>query len=517
MSLTKIIGRFFTPRQHKIEHYAENAEALQQQVMEYLIAEGTHTEYGRNHLLKHTSSYEDFARNVPLNTYEELKSDIDRMRHGESDVLWPGTVKWFAKSSGTTNDKSKFIPITTEGLQDTHYRGGKDVVALYLQNNPKSRMFDGKGLILGGSHSPNYDILGSIVGDLSAILIENINPLANLVRVPKKATALLSDFEVKRDRIARETLKQHVTNLSGVPSWMLSVLVRVLELSGKTHIEEVWPDLEVFFHGGIAFGPYRKRFQQLITSPEMHYVETYNASEGFFGIQSDPTDPAMLLMVDYGVFYEFIPMDQYGNESPEVVPLSGVEVGRNYAMVISTSCGLWRYIIGDTVSFTSKAPYKFVITGRTKYFINAFGEELIMDNAEKGLAYACEKTGAVVKEYTAAPVFMDERAQCRHQWLIEFAQTPANLTTFAQLLDLRLQEINSDYEAKRYKDITLQPLEVVPARAGLFDDWLKQKGKLGGQHKVPRLSNSRKNIEELIELNKAPLQFTPEGEGLKAE
>ena len=298
---------------------------------------------------------------------------------------------------------------------------------------------------------------------------------------------------------------------------MLSVLVRVLELSGKTHIEEVWPDLEVFFHGGIAFGPYRKRFQQLITSPEMHYVETYNASEGFFGIQSDPTDPAMLLMVDYGVFYEFIPMDQYGNESPEVVPLSGVEVGRNYAMVISTSCGLWRYIIGDTVSFTSKAPYKFVITGRTKYFINAFGEELIMDNAEKGLAYACEKTGAVVKEYTAAPVFMDERAQCRHQWLIEFAQTPANLTTFAQLLDLRLQEINSDYEAKRYKDITLQPLEVVPARAGLFDDWLKQKGKLGGQHKVPRLSNSRKNIEELIELNKAPLQFTPEGEGLKAE
>ena len=322
---------------------------------------------------------------------------------------------------------------------------------------------------------------------------------------------------MKRDRIARETLKQHVTNLSGVPSWMLSVLVRVLELSGKTHIEEVWPDLEVFFHGGIAFGPYRKRFQQLITSPEMHYVETYNASEGFFGIQSDPADPAMLLMVDYGVFYEFIPMDQYGNESPEVVPLSGVEVGRNYAMVISTSCGLWRYIIGDTVSFTSKAPYKFVITGRTKYFINAFGEELIMDNAEKGLAYACEKTGAVVKEYTAAPVFMDERAQCRHQWLIEFAQTPADLTAFAQLLDLRLQEINSDYEAKRYKDITLQPLEVVPARAGLFDDWLKQKGKLGGQHKVPRLSNSRKNIEELIELNKAPLQFTPEGEGLKAE
>ena len=321
------------------------------------------------------------------------------------------------------------------------------------------------------------------------------------MRVPKKATALLSDFEIKRDRIARETLNKNVTNISGVPSWMLSVLTRVMELTGKKHLEEVWPNLEVFFHGGVAFTPYRKQYEQLITSPNMHYMETYNASEGFFGIQDDPTDKSMLLMIDYGVFYEFIPMDEFDKENPTIVPLWAVETGKNYAMVISTSCGLWRYIIGDTVSFTSTNPYKFVITGRTKHFINAFGEELIVDNAEKGLAYACEQTGAEVLEYTAAPVFMDDNAKCRHQWLIEFSKEPADLDKFATLLDNKLQEINSDYEAKRYKNITLQHLEIVKARTNLFNDWLKSKGKLGGQHKVPRLSNSRKNIDEMLKMN----------------
>ena len=375
-------------------------------------------------------------------------------------------------------------------------------MALYLRNNPKSRMFDGKGLILGGSHSPNYNLPGSLVGDLSAILIENINPLANLVRVPKKQTALLSDFEVKRDRIARETLKKNVTNLSGVPSWMMSVLVRVLELSGKEHLEEVWPNLEVFFHGGIAFTPYRSQYEKLITSPKMHYMETYNASEGFFGIQDDPADKSMLLMLDYDVFYEFIPLEEVGKSNPTVVPLTGVELNKNYAMVISTSCGLWRYMIGDTVMFTSRNPYKFVITGRTKYFINAFGEELIQDNAEKGLQEACRETGAEVKEYTAAPVFMDQNAKCRHQWVIEFAQMPDSVEHFADVLDKSLQQINSDYEAKRFHDITLQHLEVVVAREGLFDDWLKSKGKLGGQHKVPRLANNRNIIDEVLEMNK---------------
>lgn len=502
MNLTNLVEKIaFHRRQKELDKYANNGLAMQQEVLHYLVEYAKDTEYGRNHLFSTIQSYDDFVQNVPVNTYEELKGDIDRMRHGEENILWPGQVKWYAKSSGTTNDKSKFIPVSPEALQHTHYQGPKDVVSFYLQNNPNSHLFEGKSLILGGSHSPNYNLPDSLVGDLSAILIENISPLANLVRVPKKSTALLSDFEVKRDRIARETLHKNVTNISGVPSWMLSVLVRVLELSGKQHLEEVWPNLEVFFHGGIAFTPYRKQYEQLITKSDMHYMETYNASEGFFGIQNDPSDPAMLLMLDYGVFYEFIPIEELGTEKPTIVPLSGVKIGQNYAMVISNLCGLWRYEIGDTVQFTSVNPYKFVITGRTKYFINAFGEELIMDNAEKGLAYACSQTGAQVLEYSAAPVYMDNKAKCRHQWLIEFSKAPQDLKAFSEILDTRLQELNSDYEAKRFHDVTLQPLEIIKARPNLFNDWLKSKGKLGGQHKVPRLSNSRDNLEEMLALN----------------
>ena len=496
MSITHIIRKVFEPRQRELERYQSEGESLQRAVLKRLVAEAKDTEYGRNHAFAAVKDYEDFVHHLPVNTYEELKDGIDRMRHGESDILWSGRVKWYAKSSGTTNDKSKFIPVSPQGLKRIHYRGGYDSVALYLRNNPQSRLFDGRALILGGSHAPNYNIKDSLVGDLSAILIENINPLVNLIRVPKKQTALLSDFEVKRDRIAREAMTKNVTNLSGVPSWMLSVLTRMMEISGKTHLEEVWPSLEVFFHGGVAFTPYRQQYEQLITSPRMHYMETYNASEGFFGIQDDPQDKSMLLMLDYDIFYEFIPMD-----GGEPVPLWGVETGKNYAMVISTSCGLWRYEIGDTVQFTSTNPYKFIISGRTKHFINAFGEELIVDNAEQGLAYACQQTGAVVNEYTAAPVFMDSNAKCRHQWLIEFAKRPADLQQFAALLDKHLQEINSDYEAKRYKDITLQPLEIIEARTNLFNDWLKLRGKLGGQHKVPRLSNDREAIEQLLGLN----------------
>lgn len=502
MSLTGIARYAFAPRQHKLEQHFNEPEALQHNVLQHLLRAAANTEYGRNHLFATTKGYDDFVRNVPVNTYEELKADIDRMRHGEADVLWPGKVKWYAKSSGTTNDKSKFIPVSAEGLKNIHYKGGTDVVALYLQNNPKSRMFDGKGLILGGSHSPNYNVAGSLVGDLSAILIENINPLVNLVRVPKKQTALLSDFEVKRDRIARECLNKNVTNISGVPSWMLSVLVRVLELSGKDRLDEVWPNLEVFFHGGVAFTPYREQYKDVIRSSKMHYVETYNASEGYFGTQNDPADPAMLLMIDYGIFYEFIPLEDVGKENPRTFCLEEVELNKNYAMVISTSAGLWRYMIGDTVKFTSKNPYKFVITGRTKHFINAFGEELIVDNAERGLARACAETGAQVVDYSAAPVFMDKHAKCRHQWLIEFAQMPDSLEKFAKVLDDTLKEVNSDYEAKRQNNLALQPLEIIVARPNLFHDWLDSKGKLGGQHKVPRLSNTREYIEEMLELNR---------------
>lgn len=501
MSITSLLGGVFKSRQTHIEAYTHNSEEIQRRVMTHLVQQGQRTQYGKTWGMNNVRTYEDFANRMPVTTYEELKGPIDRMRHGEADVLWPGVVKWFAKSSGTTNDKSKFIPVSADGLKNIHYKGGKDAVALYLRNNPKSKLFDGRSLILGGSHSPNYNVANSIVGDLSAILIENINPLANLVRVPKKSIALMPDFEAKREAIARQTLHANITNISGVPSWMLSVLVRVLELSGKNTLAEVWPGLEVFFHGGIAFGPYREQYHHLVGSSQMQYMETYNASEGFFGLQDAPNDESMLLMLDYDVFYEFIPMDEFGRDNATIVPLWGVVPGQNYAMVISTSCGLWRYIIGDTVMFTSTQPYKFKITGRTKYFINAFGEELIMDNAEQGLAYACKTTDAEVLEYTAAPVFMDAEAKCRHQWLIEFSRQPSSLDAFAKALDQRLQQLNSDYEAKRHKDITLQQLEVVVARPNLFNDWLKSKGKLGGQHKVPRLGNSRKNIDELLQMN----------------
>lgn len=502
MSITKLARPFFLHRLKAIARYATDAEEIQRKVLARLLREAAQTAYGRDHGFGEIRSYEEFSRTVPVNTYEELKGFIDRMRHGERDVLWKGRVEWYAKSSGTTNDKSKFIPVSSAGLHDTHYAGGTDAVALYLHSHPESRLFDGRALILGGSHQPNYNLPGSLVGDLSAILIENINPVVNLFRVPKKRVALLSDFEEKRDLIAREALRKNVTNLSGVPSWMMGVITRVLELSGKQYLDEVWPNLEVFFHGGIAFTPYRELYRSLIRNPRMHYMETYNASEGFFGLQSDLADPAMLLMLDYGVFYEFIPLEEVGKEQPQVVPLWEVKTNRNYAIVITTSCGLWRYQIGDTVRFTQTKPYKFVISGRTKSFINAFGEELIVDNAEQGLAEACQQTGAQVREYTAAPVFMDETGKCRHQWVIEFTKMPANVGEFATILDRTLQNVNSDYEAKRYKNITLQPLEIIVGRTNLFHDWLSSRGKLGGQHKVPRLANNRAIIEEVIALNK---------------
>ena len=501
MNLTPFARFFLNGRVKAIARYATEPEALQRSVLKRLIGEASATEWGIRHNYPAIRQYEQFAAQVGIQDYETLKGDIDRMRRGEKDVLWKGGCKWFAKSSGTTNDKSKFIPVTQAGLRNVHYRGGADVVATYMAANPGSRLLSGKGLILGGSHSPNYNLPSSLVGDLSAILIENCSPLVNLFRVPKKEIALLGDFEEKMDRIAHLTCDRNITNLSGVPSWMMAVLKHMLDITGKSSVDELWPNLEVFFHGGVAFTPYREQYHQLIRNSNMKYVETYNASEGFFGIQNDPLDPALLLMIDYDVFYEFMPFEDFGAPNPRVLPLWEVEVGKNYAMLISTSCGLWRYMIGDTVRFTSKDPYKIVISGRTKHFINAFGEELIVENAEKGLQMACRETGAMVLEYTAAPVFMDENAHCCHQWLIEFTQEPESFEHFAKILDVSLQQINSDYEAKRYKNKTMQQLELVVARKNLFGDWLKSKGKLGGQHKVPRLSNSRQYIEELLELN----------------
>lgn len=507
MNTTQFINKiYFKQRQKAQAQYANYAEQLQMKVLHRLVGRATDTLWGSEHDYASVEDYESFVRHVEVNTYEELKSYIQKAREGQTDILWPGKTRWFAKSSGTTNDKSKFIPVTYEGLKKLHYAGARDSVSSYLAFNPKSNMFKGKSLALGGSHAPNLNTPNSLVGDLSAIMIENVPRAVNLTRIPNKDIALLSDFEEKRDKIARIAMQQNVTNISGVPSWMLSVLNRILEISGEKTLDNIWPNLEMFFHGGVAFTPYREQYKKIITLENMHYMETYNASEGFFGVQTDMSDPALTLMVDYPVFYEFCPMDNmddggYPIDESRIVPLWGTEVGKNYAVIISTNCGLWRYLIGDTIRFTQKNPYKFIITGRTKHFINAFGEELIVDNAEKGIQQACIATGALVKDYTAAPIFMDDNAQCRHQWVIEFAKEPSSLSEFATILDRSLQAINSDYEAKRYKDITLQKLEIISAREGLFEEWLKAKGKLGGQHKIPRLSNNRQYIDELIEMN----------------
>ncbi len=501
INLTPLVRLAATGRQKAVDRYADRAEQIQRRVLGRLLSKAADTEYGRTHGFSPDMDYRRFTSAVPVNTYDDLKGDIERMRRGEKDILWKGSVRHYARSSGTTSDRSKFIPVSQDGLKAIHYAGGFDSVALYLRQVPESRIFAGKGLILGGSFAPEFCDAHSLSGDLSAVLIDNVSPFVNLFRVPSREIALLGDFEKKRDLIARAILREKITNLSGVPSWMMSVLDRVLELSGKENISEVWPSLEVFFHGGVAFTPYRERYREMIPSAGMHFMETYNASEGFFGIQDDLSDRSMLLMIDYDVFYEFIPMDEYAAGNYDgIVPLRGVKPGVNYAMVITTSCGLWRYLIGDTVVFTSRDPYKFVISGRTRNFINALGEEVIVDNAEKAVKAACEATGADVREYTAAPLFSEDGKGFVHQWLVEFRREPSSLDAFTEALDTELRAVNSDYDAKRSKDIVMQRPVVLVARAGQFDAWLASKGKLGGQHKVPRLMNDRKIMEELISL-----------------
>ena len=501
---TKLIYQAAKLRLSKIARYGDEVEELQVKQLRHVLDRSTVTSFAKCHGLSRATNYREYAERVAVQDYEGVKADIERMIQGERDVLIPGACTWYAKSSGTTSDRSKFIPVPYLHLQDCHYRGGSDALWIYLRNNPDSRFFSTKGLVLGGSHSPIKLNGQAKAGDLSAILVEHMPILGNILRVPSKQTLLMSEWTEKMQTIVREVAHARVGSLSGVPSWMLVLLKEVLRYTGAEYITDVWPELEVFFHGGISFSPYRETYQSLIPSERMHYEETYNASEGFFAIQDDPNESGMLLMLDYGIFYEFIPMEELTEDLSlaHALPLWEVELGKDYALVITTLGGLYRYLIGDTVRFTSLAPYRITISGRTKHFINAFGEELIMDNAEKGLAYACKETGAEIMEYTAAPVFMDDNAQCRHQWLIEFSKAPKDLALFASLLDRKLQELNSDYEAKRFKDITLQHLEIIPARRELFNDWLKSKGKLGGQHKVPRLSNSRKNIEELLNMQK---------------
>ena len=500
--LNSVINWINYKRIYQIQLYREHPFEIQKETLLDLLNKARYTWWGKKYNFSEIKSINDFQEAVPLSTYDGIKPYIDRLREGESDLLWPGQVKWFAKSSGTTSDKSKFIPVTKDALEDCHLRGPKDVFAIYIKNYPDTKVLKGKTLTLGGSHRINNINNNSYYGDLSAILIENVPFWTDFIRIPPAEIVLIEEFEKKIERIIETSLDQNVTSFAGVPSWYLVLLKRILEKTGKNNILEVWPNMEVFTHGGVNFEPYRKQFNKLIPSGNMHYIETYNASEGFFGIQDDPASKDMLLMLDYGVFYEFIPMKEYGKENPQVLTLDEVELNENYALVISTNAGLWRYVIGDTIEFKSKNPYKLRITGRTKHFINAFGEEVIIDNAEKALQAACNKTGAIVNEYTAGPVFMEDNNTGSHEWIIEFYEKPDDLNEFITSLDESLKSLNSDYEAKRYKDITLERPHVIVAPKGTFYKWMKKRGKIGGQNKIPRLSNDRKYLDELEKMLK---------------
>jgi hypothetical protein len=498
--LTSIINWLNVKRVHQMELFQKYPAEVQQETFQKLINKAEETEWGRRYRFRSINTIRDFQSAIPVQTYEDVKPYVDRLREGENNLLWPGEIKWFAKSSGTTNDKSKFIPVSGESLKDCHFKGGKDALAIYCQNNPETRIFSGKGLTLGGSHKIDNYNNQSYYGDLSAILIENLPFWTEFIRTPSQEVALLEKFEEKLERIAGESIDENVTSIAGVPSWNLVMLKYLVEFTGKTNILEVWPNLELFIHGGVSFSPYREQFKKLIPSEKMHYLETYNASEGFFAIQDDPYSADMLLMLDYGIFFEFIPVEDLEKLNPEAITISQVETTKNYAIVISTNSGLWRYMIGDTVRFTSVFPHKIVISGRTKHFINVFGEEVIVDNADKALKIACDKTGAEITDYTAAPVFMSDEHQGVHEWLIEFANPPSDLDYFRTLLDHALMSINSDYEAKRYRNLTLDKPIIHAASPGTFYCWFQEKGKLGGQNKVPRLSNERRYLEELLEI-----------------
>jgi len=495
--IPSIVNWLNNKRLNQIELFRKVPEETQKKVLSGLLAKASDTEWGKKYDYSSISTITDFQNRIPVQTYEELIPFVERLRNGECNLLWPGETKWFAKSSGTTSTKSKFIPMSRESLVDCHYRGTRDMLLVYSRNNPDTRIFNGKSLILGGSHRINNFNNDSLYGDLSAILLENAPLWVNLFRTPKTKIALLEDFEKKLNLITKVTVNENVTNISGVPSWYLVLIKQILAFTGKKNLREVWPNLEVFFHGGISFIPYREQFMNFIPGEGMNYMESYNASEGFFGLQDDPSANDMLLMLDLGVFYEFIPFDKINSDSPPVCTIGEVETGVNYAMVISTNGGLWRYMIGDTIVFTNLYPHKFIISGRTKQFINAFGEEVISDNAEKALESACKATGALIAEYTAGPVYIEVNSKGSHEWIIEFEKEPADLSHFTDLLDEALKSVNSDYEAKRFKDLNLIKPKVRSVPCGTFYKWLRTKNKLGGQNKVPRLSNTREYIEDL--------------------
>lgn len=501
--LSPAISRFARLRLSAIEQWVQHPVEAQREVLQHLITQGQYTEFGRKYRFNKTFRLRDFKASVPIHTYEDLKPWIDRMMAGEENVLWNTPVEWFAKSSGTTSERSKFIPLSQQSLDENHYQASKDVLTLYYFNYPESDLLTGKGLVIGGSHQVgqlNEDIR---YGDLSAVLLQNTPFWGDWIRTPELSIALMDEWESKIEHLAQSTISEDVTSVSGVPTWTLVLFKRILEITGKSSIKEVWPNLELYIHGGVSFVPYRSQFEQVVGEP-IRYLETYNASEGFFAAQSREEDDGMLLYLDHGIFFEFMPLEEVGTANPQTVGLKDVVTGRQYAPVISTTGGLWRYLLGDTIQFTSTSPFRIKVSGRIKHFINAFGEEVMVENTDSAIAEACRATGATVVDYTAAPVYFTDNENGAHEWLIEFDLPPQDPELFADALDGALRQVNSDYDAKRYKDIALRRLLMHPMPHGAFNEWMRSKGKLGGQHKVPRLSNDRTILEEILGMvNKA--------------
>lgn len=498
--VNSIFAWYMKKRIHQIELFIKYPLDVQEEWLHTLISSAENTEWGKLYDYKSILTVSQFKDRVPIQNYDTLKPYIERMLKGEQNILWPSDIKWFAKSSGTTSDRSKFIPVSEEALEECHYKGGKDMISIYCNNRPNTQMFTGKGLVLGGSHQINQLCDDIHFGDLSAVLIKNLPMWAEYYRTPDISIALMDNYEEKMDKMAEATIKENVTNISGVPTWTIVLAKKVLQLTGKNNLLEVWPNLELYFHGAVNFNPYREQFKELIPSENMYYLETYNASEGFFGIQDQDNSEELLLMLDYGIFYEFLPLENLEDENPNTLTLDQVQLYKNYAIIISTNAGLWRYLIGDTVQFTSISPFRIKITGRTKHFINAFGEEVIIDNAENALSKACAVTSATVKDYTACPIYFKGEEVGGHEWIIEFETQPKDFEQFIDVMDQTLREVNSDYDAKRFKDMALRRPKVHNAPTDTFYKWLKARGKLGGQHKVPRLANERKYVDEILEM-----------------
>lgn len=499
-----IVNSIFTwymkKRIHQIELFMKYPLDVQDEWLHTLISSAENTEWGKLYDYRSILTVQQFKERVPIQNYDTLKPYIERMLQGEQNILWPSEIKWFAKSSGTTSDRSKFIPVSEEALEECHFKGGKDMLSIYCNNRPNTQMFTGKGLVLGGSHQINQLCEDIHYGDLSAVLIKNLPIWAEYYRTPDMSIALMDNYEEKMDRMAEATIKENVTNISGVPTWTIVLAKKVMEITGAKNLLEVWPNLEAYFHGAVNFGPYRQQFKELIPSSDMYYLETYNASEGFFGIQDQSHSEELLLMLDYGVYYEFLPLENLEDENPKTLSLDQVELHKNYAVIISTNAGLWRYMIGDTVHFTSLYPFRIKISGRTKHFINAFGEEVIIDNAENALTKACATTNAKIKDYTACPIYFSGDEAGGHEWIIEFEQQPSNFEQFIDVLDQTLREVNSDYDAKRFKDMALKRPKVHNAPENTFYHWMKNRGKLGGQHKVPRLANNREYVDDILKM-----------------